>query len=500
MKRLTSQVVYIFSGLVFFSTQLLAYQNQDIEFFLNENGFNTIIDEIEEQLLDGDGLRPIPDIQGTVNNRVDYELSGIKYLAKLDDFSIKPVKNFLNIDLSVKKVYVEAEKVGLRMTILGKEIRSVCENVAMSFDVEEARKLAGQFSSNVEEGMIKLYIQNVNYQLENKEIEIIGPKKCSGYLGSGFAVKLLVRIFLKRARELIGSELSKVLANIMKLIEEPLNDYAHQSFNFDIEGVEPLPPLRLNVMTKPAAVRIDSDGLRFAMDTDVRIGEKDVPAVPKSTFFPRALAPLGDIGIDPQLITDSLKAVFPEGVGYIELNALIPALNEYLTKATAAVVWPFLIDEELTEDYLKLFIRIDQMPLLSVNQDLGGIDINIENFMLKLQINRQNEWVDFFEIRSNIRATTIASIYQRRLSFMLDERQDYVVEGKFIGPFENQTNVEYDAEMADLVIGGALDFIHGSAPLIGIDIPITDIAGLKVAASGTQFLDRYIRVGIVESK
>ena len=474
-------------------------QDRDVEFQLNENGFKTIIEQIERQLLDGDGLKPIPDVSGVIKEKIKFNLKGVKYAAKLDDFEITPEKGYLNIALGVNKAYVQADIVDFETEIFGQTIRSTCINVGMSFENEIATTLTGQVGGTVEDEKIKLFVQNVSYDFTRDDIKVIGPEKCTGHFGSGFLIKFILRTFLRRTRTLLESELQKIFVNIMQLIEEPLNDYVQQTFKIDLEGLGPIPALTLFIITKPHSVTIDTDGLKFAMDTNVDV-EKRVP----SRVMKRAEVPgqelIGYTGINPEMVSEALTVVFPEGVGYLELNKYVPALNEYLTTATASVVWPFLINEDLQSNYLKVFVRVNKIPQLSVNESEDGFSIEIPDLRVKFQVHKGDRWQDFFEMRAHIQANASAMIGQRRLSFTLDERNDYVVEGYFIGNYGQQADVEYDQEMSDLLLGGALDFIHGAAPFIGIDIPITDIAGLKVSAGDVFYDEKFVRVGIVKSE
>jgi len=490
---------FICSLIVLFGFEASAIaQNQDIEFHLNQNGFSTIVEEIERQLLDGDDLKLIGDLSGVVKENINFEIKGLKYKAKVQEFTITPEYGYLDVKVKVKKAYVEADAVKIKTQILGHDYESTCFDVAMDFDREEMRSLAGQIGGKVEKGKLKLFVQNLSYDLSSKDIDVIGPEKCTGHFGTGWIVKIVLRSFLKKTRTILESELQKVLGTIVSMIEEPINEYITQTFKLDLESLDPLPALTLYVTTKPLQVVIDKDGLRFGMDTEVKLGDEEDSLVPKRVELPGSYK-LGDIGIDPRFVAEAVDNIFPDGFGFIELNQYIPALNEYLTTATASVVWPFLVNEDLEKSYLKVFLRVHRSPTLEVDPEYGGFRIGVPDLRVRFQLYKEDEWKDFFEMRANIVAKATASIEQRRLSFLLDERNDYVVEGFFIGEYEQQIDVDYDQEMADMILGGALDFIHGSAPFIGIDIPITDIAGLKVTAEETYFDDRFVRVGIVES-
>ena len=466
---------------------------------MNDAGLTTIVEQVEKHFLSGNEPQALPEISGVLNDNIHYRFKNVKYLVNLEKFDITPRANYINIDMDVKRAFLSAAQLEIKTTLFGKKIEYVCSGLAVDFDKKQAQNISGDIGASIEKGNVKLDIQNIAYELQKKDINVTGPEHCTGLWGTRWIVKLLVNSTLKRFRSKLEEEMVHVLSDIVPLVEDILNEYTVNSFDIKFDGIEPFPAFAIKILLKPRNVSIDEEGLRFILNTEFDAEQRFKPRAEKSlknTFF---TTDLGDIGFSPNIASDVLAEVFPNGLDYIELNRFIPAINEYLTTSTASVVWPAIVNEDLTETYLKVAIRVRKIPNFYIDSEFKELVIDINDVDVLFKVNKNGEWKDYFKMNTDARAFTKARIYNGVLSFQVDEKSEVFVDGEFLGEFAQQADIYYDPEMAEFILSGVLDFLHGSAPLLGLSIPVSEIAGLKVGAERVYFDDKYARVGISKS-
>ncbi|MEZ4749288.1 MAG: hypothetical protein R3B54_01290 [Bdellovibrionota bacterium] len=459
--------------------------------YLNRTGLNLSAQELQQQFLGDINNEPLPDFDEKGWGGIRAKGRGLSYSVDFGDLKIVPAKDRLELSLVVNYVRVHLNSVRFSKKILV-EISSTCENTAI--EVNGPITVGAHLGLSVSQGAVHLSTPNLSFPLPEDKYKVDGPSKCSGALGVGHIIKLVVKEALKRSRETIEKKIVEQASKLTPKLQQQLNQAVVRDIPFEVEKFLPFPDASPVLRTSPHHVRIDSRGMEFVMNVDVARDSLPVDSVP--AWFDAAAANVGEAGVNPQLFGELLGKILPVGAWIGLEEDLVPGVQEALKVEHAAAIWPDLRRIEVTKNYVRPMIRFAGAPEFNVIADEALVRAKIPLELL-FQIH-QNGWKNYYSFKLDLELTTSLDIESEKLAVALKPQTVLNLSGEWAAGYEPQEPY-VEAEVAEVIFLSLFDVLYAKGNLIKVDVPRVPFGGASVSLSRPHVVAPYIRVGLEAS-
>ncbi|MCB0403865.1 MAG: hypothetical protein KDD51_03715 [Bdellovibrionales bacterium] len=459
--------------------------------YLNRAGLSLSARELQQQFLGDINSEPLPDFDEKGWGGIRAQGRGLSYTVDFGDLKIVPAKDRLELSLDVNYVRVHLNSVRLSKKILV-EISSTCENTAI--EVNGPVTVGAHLGLSVSQGAVHVSAPNLSFPLPEDKYKVDGPSKCSGALGVGHLIKLVVKEALKRSRTTIEKKIVEQASKLAPKLQQQLNQAVIRDIPFEVEKFIPFPDAAPILRTSPHYVRIDSRGMEFVMNVDV--ARDSLPLDEATSWLDAAATNVGQAGVNPQLFGELLGKVLPVGTWIGLEEELVPGVQEALKIEHAAAIWPDLRQVEVTKGYLRPLIRFAGAPEFSVIADEALVRVKIPLEML-FQIH-QHGWKNYYTFKLDLDLTTSLNIEGEKLGVALKPQTVLNLKGEWAVGYEpHEAYVE--SEVAEVIFLSLFDVLYAKGNLLKVDVPKVPFGGASVSLSHPQIVAPYIRVGLEAS-
>lgn len=459
--------------------------------YMNRAGLNLSAKELQQQFLGDINSAPLPDFDEKGWGGIRAQGRGLSYTVDFGDLKIVPAKDRLELSLDVNFVRVHLNSVRFSKKLLV-EISSTCENTAI--EVNGPVKVGAHIGLSVNNGTVQLTTPNLSFPLPEDKYKVDGPSKCSGVLGVGHIIKLVVKEALKRSRATIEKKIVEQASKLAPQLQQQLNQAVIRDIPFEVEKFIPFQDASPVLRTSPHHVRIDSRGMEFVMN--VNVARDGLPQDEAPAWFDAAATSVGQAGVNPQLFGELLGKVVPVGAWIGLEEELVPGVQEAMKIEHAAAIWPDLRQIRVTKNYLRPMIRFAGAPEFSVIADEALVRVKIPLEML-FQIH-QNGWKNYYTFKLDLDLTTSLNIDAEKLGVALKPQTVLNLSGEWAEGYVPQESY-VESEVAEVVFLSLFDVLYAKGNLLKVDVPRVPFGGASVSLSSPHVVAPYIRVGLEAS-
>jgi hypothetical protein len=459
---------------------------------LNQRGLDTIAEELSATALQPIESAPLPDFTNEVQLGIEATVEEASISVHFQNVGLLARSGGVGFSLGIKDAVVHAERIILKKKVLNRTIRTTCHDTDIYVGRNSAQTLSTNLAPSVVDGHLVIDAQDVAFEIAKHDYVVRGPGRCSGGVAISQVMSTLVRVILEKYQASIEESVKARVRETVPELTALMNETLRQQVEIDLGGTPHFPAQAIKIETSPFAVDTSTDNISLVMSvTAAHRVQKQYPQRDIAGEGPRSSTSesIGSVGLNPRVVEEILKMMFPNGTGWIELsNGTVQGLNEILRISSAASIWPDLIETTSSSEFLKLFIKLNQMPEFESGSGSQHIIARLPSLSLLFQIQRNGEWRDYYDFSLSTRAAARLDLVGDLLSVQLHSRPDLEIRGEWAeGYHPNHAEVELD--MAEAMIRSVLDFLYYRGPLFSTGIPMltletADISLARPAVNG----------------
>lgn len=459
---------------------------------VNREGLSRVAAEVKRAALSDITNAPLPDIHQEVSLGIKVDGENIRYSIAFGDLSLQPAGNTLAVALGVARVRVDAGRLRFRKRIIA-EISTTCENTAVEIvNVPVTARLA----LSVAGGAVQVAAPELSVPVGDDNYQVHGPSSCSGALGIGSLVKLVVKEVLKSSKSTIESKLAEAARGLLPELGRVFTASAQRRLPIDLDKWLGIGRDAFSLVTTPHLVSVSDAGLELVLSASAESGNHPSRDGEEIAYWDGS--PLGQAGVNPDLLTEALAKWLPQGTPQILLTEEIaPGVSQALTVEFLKAVWPDLQSAALSSGNLRAKIRAPRAPVVKLGPADGLLTVDLPTeWTLQAQIGGQ--WKDYFLLRLDFRLDAEATIASGKLSVGLGKGTTVAVSGEWAAGY-TPTDPRFEQQLAEAVFAALVEVVAAGGPLVGTDVPQLELASGRIIIANPRVHAPYVRVDLVSA-
>ncbi len=472
--------------------------DQTLKLEVNNQGLQEIATYINHTALADINNMTLPDVDDTVDG-VEVKASGLHLWATFGQTSLAVDTDQLRAIQQIVQIRVKADTIRMRKRVLGAWVSTTCDDTEIVAGQNETVQLDLKMHAGVSSRKIVLSEQSTDFSIPDSQYDVNGPRRCSGALGVGSLIRLVAQSVLKNSRGTIEDAVEKKIKDLIPTVAENINNSIIRRFEIDLNQAH-LPTSKAAAVTYPYAVSVRPGALAITIGTELHsLAESEVSEknVAEEELNPSGID-IGAAGINPTLITEAFKTIFPRGTPWQDLNGeTTPGLGDALDVSTAAGIWPDLNEIPLSSRKLRVSLRLGSAPIVAVNEQNSIISVDIPSLELMFKIQQNGQWRDYFVLRINLRSGLSITKSGQRLALNLAGPKSLRVTGNWAPGYIPSLDI-FEADVAELIFKSLVDYLYDSGPLTKFDIPGFAIGNSTVNAGAVTLRTPYINVFLIK--
>jgi hypothetical protein len=474
--------------------------DQTLKLEVNSQGLQEIAAYINQTSLADIDNMALPDVNDTVDG-VEVKASGLHLWATFGDTNLVAHTDELQAVQQIIQIRVKADSIRMRKKVVGNWVSTTCDDTEIVAGQSETVQLDLKMNTGVSGRRIVLSERSTDFSIPSSQYDVNGPRRCSGALGVGSLIRLVAQSVLKNSRGSIEDAVENKIKDLIPTVADNINNTIIRRFEIDLNQA-PLPASKAVALTYPYAVSLRPSSLAVTIGTELRsLAQIEDPKEEIDTeedFTPSGLD-IGAAGLNPTIITEAFKTVFPRGTPWQNLDGEnTPGLGDALDVSTAAGIWPDLNEIQLSSRKLHVAVRLAAAPIIAVNAQNSVISVEIPSLELMFKIQQNGQWRDYFIIRINLRSGLSITKSGQRLVLSLAGPKSLRVTGNWAPGYVPSLDI-FEADVAELIFKSLVDFLYSSGPLTRFDIPGFAIGNSTVNAGAVALRNPYINVQLIKN-
>ena len=474
--------------------------DQTLKLEVNSQGLQEIAAYINQTSLADIDNMSLPDVNDTVDG-VDVKASGLHLWASFGDTSLTANTDELQAVQQIIQIRVKADSIRMRKKVVGNWVSTTCDDTEIVAGQSESVQLDLKMNAGVSGRRIVLGERSTVFSIPESQYDVNGPRRCSGALGVGSLIRLVAQSVLKNSRGSIEDAVETKIKDLIPTVADNINNSIIRRFEIDL-GQAPLPATKAAAFTYPYAVNVRPGALAVTIGTELRSiaqMEELTDEMNADEEFTTSGIDIGAAGINPTLITEAFKTVFPRGTPWQPLDGEnTPGLGDALDVSTAAGIWPDLNEIPLSSRKLNVAVRLAAAPIIAVNAQNSIISVEIPSLELMFKIQQNGQWRDYFILRINLRSGLAFTKSGQRLVLTLAGPKALRVSGNWAPGYIPTLDI-FEADVAELIFKSLVDYLYSSGPLTRFDIPGFTIGNSTVNAGAVALRNPYINVQLIKN-
>ena len=473
--------------------------DQTLKLEVNSQGLQEIAAYINQTSLADIDNMGLPDVNDTVDG-VEVKATGLHLWATFGDTSLIAHTDELQAVQQIVQIRVKADSIRMRKKVVGNWVSTTCDDTEIVAGQSETVQLDLKMNAGVSARRIVLAERSTDFSIPGNQYDVNGPRRCSGALGVGSLIRLVAQSVLKNSRGSIEDAVENQIKDLIPTVADNINNSIIRRFEIDLNQA-PLPASKAAAVTYPYSVSIRPGALAVTVGTELHslaqmdelLEEMDI----EEGFNPSGVD-IGAAGINPTLITEAFKTIFPRGTPWQNLSENTPGLGDALDVSTAAGIWPDLNEIPLSSRKLQVAVRLGSAPVIAVNPQNNVISVEIPRLEMLFKIQQDGQWRDYFILRINLRSGLSITKSGQRLALNLAGPKSLRVTGSWAPGYVPSLDL-FEADVAELIFKSLVDFLYSSGPLTRFDIPGFAIGNSTVNAGGVSLRNPYINVQLIKN-
>lgn len=401
--------------------------DQGVEFQVNQDGLQSIASEIHSRVLTPIRNMPLPDINTTVDYGIKVRASGLNFSLDFTSLVLRSDTDSLNIAVGIRNVLINVPRIRASKKVIW-DISTTCKNTQIKIAHQNALVISPKVPVWLDGDQIRLNLDHVNFDIPDQEFQVSGPSECSGALGIGHLIRSIMSRVLGNSKNMIRNAIVDQVKKLKPVLEQELNQLAHQSVNLRSQPVPGLPALEGSLHLKPYQIQLTPDSFRLAFS----VGFSDALSefsqeVPEIKLLASRLL-LGSVGINPLLIQEAFSLWMDGTGGSVSLDGL-EAAQELVSPSVAALIWPELLRSPESVYPLKLSLTFAELPELTVNPQTQQITIHSERVLLNITAGSGSGERLFYQITMSVTLKPELILDGDLLYLRLTQRPEFSFEG-----------------------------------------------------------------------
>jgi hypothetical protein len=462
---------------------------------LTRDGLSAVATLAQSQLLSEGQEVEIGDIDKSLLG-VGLHLRGLKVAFKAESIALVPIEGALDLKVGLRGITLSVDSFQVERRVLGAALQKTCYDTDFFIAEQGAVYFQSKLGAEVDNRQISLSERDTSFRVSADNYRVRGPGSCDGRL-TGPVTRLLLRTVLKAARPAIEALVKRQVRELLPTLAAELTAQSNLSLSLDVANFPPLPPRVVTLAAYPHGLTITPDGLSIVVGASIT-GE-DAPRFAR-VEQPRADARrFGSLGVNPLLLTEAIKAVFPDGTSWIEVDAsTLPELKGLLDLESLKILWPDLQSVPTEEPFARLKARVVTAPELGADASTNALTAHIPQVELMFLVKTGGEWRDYSLLKLDIKTGVTPTLADGKLSISLLPGSTIGVEGAWVDGYE-PTNTYFDQETADFLMTTLIDVAMRRGALVSVDLPQVDVLGRPLAIGSVGVETPFISVGIYDA-
>lgn len=470
--------------------------NQAMRVELSPNGLSEIAAWIRSTTLNDIEGMPLPDINDKVDG-VEVKGTGITLSARFGAMSLTAGQNILSVRQQVVTISVSVDSLRMRKKILGNWVSTTCNDTEITAGDSDELTLSMNMGATASNRQVTLTSQNTSFDIPDSQFDVDGPRRCSGSLGVGDLIRLIAHSVLQNSRNKIEDAVEDRIEDLVPALATNINNSVTRSFEVDVMRA-PMPSAKVTVSTFPSGIRIAPGMMTLELGADVRAKAAADLLTTGAEQNNTGSVDMGAVGVNPTLITEAFKAVFPGGTPWTELNAgNTPGISDALDVTSAAGIWPDLNEIPLTNRKLRLSLRVPSAPIVAVHPQNNYVALDVPQLDLMFMAEINGRWQNYFLMQIKLNSGLVISRNNRLLTINLSGQKNLEVSGRWADGYTPVIPI-FEQDVAELIFKSLIDFLYDSGPLTVVEIPDFQIGNTTVTAGNIALQSPYINVRILK--
>lgn len=359
-----------------FAAKPISLDESAFHFQLNDRGLNFIGDQFEEDLEKIDH-GPIGDYSTKVSYGIRVNASGMHYKADLSNVQIQAKDQRLQISLDVENLVFHIDKISAKKKIIFKDISASCRDTKIHIAEGQPLTVVGYLTGTVEDGRVRVQVENPQFQIPDSAYRIEGPRSCSGKIGIDRFIKSAVRKALGKAKEPIEDKFREGLISLGPVLSTELTAMLSQELKISAFDSPYISSREGVVQIKPMAIGITQDQLELLLSG----GVEKISSTFSNSNINNDSEHLGFLGIHPGIFGEILDKLVVVNGGMIPLNPLLGGSDlfslDHFKKMYPELSWAEIPEVEM---------GLAALPQLEIEEGL----LAVRNLGLKFNFNLPN--------------------------------------------------------------------------------------------------------------
>lgn len=451
---------------------------------VTHDGFTWISAMLTESSLQDISHMPLSDIDEDMGGGVQGELSGLSYDIDFDHLDINPLSNSVAVHLHMNSILARADRLKF-VKKSGITLRSTCEDVEIRAGRSSSVDLYLNLTPSIENGRIRLTEKDIQFDVDDDNFKIDGPRRCSGSLGIGNLISASVHHVLSRSKDKMLEAVKDRVRSTIPKMEDSVNSMLSTSFPISLGGSHALTEHQLMVRGRPNSIAVNSEGLDANLDITIEKSMQNifVDSQQRKDFldFRGPDAILASIALKTALINQLLQYAVPQRSNPVTIDTHSSPASQIFSRSSIASILPDLNQLELDSEAMGASLSFDSPPTISTRTALdGGIELLFQcpDLHILLSIEKGGKAIPYFDLkidaRFGIRIAKDPS--SSALALTVQAPEHVIIDGAWAPGYVPQLNI-FERDVAQVLFSSAIEYLFVAQPVFRMQAPRVDVGG-----------------------
>jgi hypothetical protein len=449
---------------------------------VTRDGFTWISSMITDETLQDISRRPLPDVDENMGGGVQGELTGLSYDIDFDHLEINPSDNTIGVHLHMNSIFVRADRLKF-VKKAGVTLRTTCEDVEIRAGGSSSIDLYLNLEPRVENGRIRLVERDIQFDIDDDNFKVDGPRHCSGSLGIGSLIGTSVHYVLGHSKnKMLEAVKDRVRSTIPKM-EDSVNSMVATSFPISLGGSNSVTERQLLVRGRPNSIAINGQGLNANLDISVEPSALNLFAEDQEHkgFFdfrgPDAI--LASVALKTALINQLLQYAVPQRSNPIIIDTHSSPASQIFSRSSISSILPDLNQLTLDNEAIGASLSFDSPPVISTRTALdGSIELLLQcpDLHILLSIEKDGKVLPYFDLKIDagfgIRIAKDPS--SNALALTVQAPEHVIVDGAWAPGYVPQLNI-FERDVAQVLFSSAIEYLFVAQPVFRMQAPHIEV-------------------------
>ena len=458
---------------------------------ISDSGFALLGDLAQNQFLKDIKNKKMEDMELSIPLMANMFAKDITYSANFKSLNFRTYNGGLEFDIKISNLVLNIGQIRFENFFMP-SIGTSCFNTSINLGNHNTLPVSGKLGIQLKDGKLKLKNDGINFYLAQNQYLASGPSDCRGmfqvndYLtqfvlknilsSAQPAINLGVQLVTKLAMGQAGDFLSKKLKETKLPLSVPSLPFIEDS--------------KLIMSLWPEKLSFLNTGMETSLSVGIMGIEKDEERLENDSLDLEILQYV-KLGVKTSFINTLLSSLIPGHTKPIEIT---PDFNEMIESILLmdefSVFIPDLEDVKADSDVLKAFVSL-QAPVITLEKEKNTLKIAMPDIALKLQILRNEKWIDYFVINLNVSLKSSFKITEGKV-VLRPELEIINVKGEFSEGIIPTDSDFYGDDLKETFLALFDIIMNGTDEGYSIDLPQLGIEGKKVTFSKLEIVEENI--------